>query len=220
MLKPARPSLPRRGCSPDISPGGNEAFADALWHRDSEDRTWEYTYALDEVRPIDIPYTELNLVVGYKPNNVVQGVSVLDEEKSERAFEAFGLFSEDYLLAVSASEFADAERQFDGELDQKVTRLVRKEQSLIRGKLFPSPTASCDLCGESMPREFLIAAHIKKRAACSIEETLDIPNVVMAACVIGCDALFERGYVTVADDWNLLTSTTGGGRYVSERSSG
>ena len=57
--------------------------------------------------------------------------------------------------------------------------------------------AECALCGEKYPARFLWASHIKKRAAATDQEARDIPRVAMLACVFGCDALFEDGYVSV-----------------------
>jgi hypothetical protein len=48
-----------------------------------------------------------------------------------------------------------------------------------------------------LPVQFLVAAHIKKRAQCSETERLDIPTIAMSACKFGCDALYEEGYISV-----------------------
>jgi hypothetical protein len=44
------------------------------------------------------------------------------------------------------------------------------------------------------PVQFLHAAHIKPRHACSDHERRDIANVAMMICVFGCDAIFELGW--------------------------
>lgn len=44
--------------------------------------------------------------------------------------------------------------------------------------------------------ELLVAAHIKPRAKCSNQERRDWANIV-PMCLLGCDALFERGRVAV-----------------------
>ena len=181
----------------------NEALARSLWREDPNGRTWEFMYALDEVRAVNIPYEEMNRIIGYKAGNMFMGFTVLDEEKSERVLGALDLFSDTYVPEVTPTAFRRAATRPPTELDRERTSSQRTESGYIRGVLFPNPIASCDLCGEAMPREFLIGAHIKKRAACTDDEKLDIPNVVMAACVFGCDALFEKGYVTVGDDWGL-----------------
>src|ERR1017187_3001014 len=43
----------------------------------------------------------------------------------------------------------------------------------------------------------LVAAHIKPRSECTEDERLDFENVVFGLCVLGCDALYERGLVSV-----------------------
>ena len=36
-----------------------------LWDRNADGDTWEYMYALDEIRTVEIPYSEFNAIVGY-----------------------------------------------------------------------------------------------------------------------------------------------------------
>jgi hypothetical protein len=43
----------------------------------------------------------------------------------------------------------------------------------------------------------LVAAHIKKRASCDRKEKLDIENIAAPMCRMGCDPLFEFGYISV-----------------------
>jgi hypothetical protein len=57
--------------------------------------------------------------------------------------------------------------------------------------------ADCSLCGQRLPVSLLVAAHIKPRSECSRRERLDAANVVFAICVLGCDALYERGLIAV-----------------------
>jgi len=53
--------------------------------------------------------------------------------------------------------------------------------------------SSCSLCGQLLPVELLVAAHIKPRSECSRRERLDFENIVFGVCVLGCDALYEKG---------------------------
>lgn len=83
------------------------------------------------------------------------------------------------------------------ETDGSRTVAYRKEHSFLTKHLFgQEATAACDICGRTFPRGLLVAAHIKPRSECSHEERLN-HNVMMRACVFGCDALYERGYITV-----------------------
>ena len=102
-------------------------------------------------------------------------------------------------------DFAAAVAALD-DLDRTGQTARRVEQSYLRRALFSGPAAACDLCGRNFEVEFLVAAHIKKRAACTDSERRDVAHVVMSACRFGCDELFERGYITVADDGRLLMS--------------
>lgn len=86
------------------------------------------------------------------------------------------------------------------ETDQQNTRATtRKEQSILRAFLFEKLSESkCSICHKTLPVDLLVAAHIKPRRDCSIEERKNF-NVVMPACKIGCDDFFEKGYIFIDD---------------------
>lgn len=74
---------------------------------------------------------------------------------------------------------------------------TRKEQAALRTILFKNnDKIECALCQKLLPSQIMIAAHIKPRSKCSIKERKD-PNIVMPLCKIGCDDLFEKGYIKV-----------------------
>ena len=94
------------------------------------------------------------------------------------------------------------------DLDSVSTAIVRKEQGLLRKKLLGNSFAGrCGICGKEYPVQFLVAAHIKKRAECSDVEKADIPAIAMPMCLLGCDALYEKGYVTVVNGQVLSAPT-------------
>ena len=73
----------------------------------------------------------------------------------------------------------------------------RNEQALLRVHLFGNQREKqCALCHKILPVNLMITAHIKPRRYCSYEERVDL-NIVMPACKIGCDDLFEKGYLIV-----------------------
>jgi hypothetical protein len=85
-----------------------------------------------------------------------------------------------------------------GPLDREHSAIGRIEQSFLRHQLFGEvEEASCSLCGRRLPISLLVAAHIKPRSECSCRERLDAENVVFSLCLLGCDALYERGLVGV-----------------------
>lgn len=84
------------------------------------------------------------------------------------------------------------------EPDKKTLTTIRLEQAylrkhLLRGRL----TASCAICGENFPPRLLIAGHIKPRVESNEEERMDFEHNAMLTCALGCDALYEWGYVVV-----------------------
>lgn len=75
--------------------------------------------------------------------------------------------------------------------------LARKEQGILRSMLLRGHSeGQCALCHRNLPADLIVAAHIKPRNKCSLSERKD-PNIVMAACKLGCDELFEKGYIIV-----------------------
>jgi len=85
------------------------------------------------------------------------------------------------------------------DLDVDSKAKSRKEQKFLRAHLAKGLIGKCTLCENEYPIEMLVAAHIKKRADCSKEERLDFDNVATLMCKVGCDDLFEKGYVVVKD---------------------
>ena len=84
------------------------------------------------------------------------------------------------------------------ELDSVRTAKVRLEQGILRNLLLKKGHfAECDICGERLPTDLLVAAHIKRRANCTDSERRAYKSNLMEACVFGCDGLFERGYLVV-----------------------
>jgi hypothetical protein len=73
----------------------SQQLAKQLWGTDDKGQTWELMFAIDDVKPIDIPVLEVNLAVGYQPTNVVQGFTVLDDAKSAALLEYLGEFGDD-----------------------------------------------------------------------------------------------------------------------------
>jgi hypothetical protein len=85
-----------------------------------------------------------------------------------------------------------------GSLDRLHSAWGRREQGFLRQQLFGvDEKAACGLCGSVVPTNLLIAAHIKARAHCTPKQRRDTANVVFAACSLGCDSLYERGYIAV-----------------------
>lgn len=82
----------------------------------------------------------------------------------------------------------------------------RAEQRYLRQALLARYGNQCAFCGRYLPKNLLIAAHIKLRSESSEADRLNFDAAAMLACSLGCDALFERGYLTV-DDGGLVRTT-------------
>lgn len=176
-----------------------QELAKHLWGEKSPGLTWEYVFFLDELRPLNISYAAFNQVAGYALNNVIQGFTVLSEEKSQAILATFDLSSETYVEDIDPGTFEEINKRLDGleETDSEVKSYRRLEQGYLKNKLFGRRTlGTCAICQNEFPVALLVAAHIKKRANCSLEERKDV-HVVMPVCKFGCDDLFERGFIAV-----------------------
>ncbi|PHR48398.1 hypothetical protein [Cycloclasticus sp.] len=88
----------------------------------------------------------------------------------------------------------------EADLDGDSRSKTRKEQSFLRAHLTKGNLVSeCTICGNLFPIEMLAAAHIKRRSECTKSEKLDFDNVATLMCKVGCDDLFEKGYIFVRE---------------------
>tara|TARA_B100001750_G_scaffold245186_1_gene264191 strand:- start:347 stop:1309 length:963 start_codon:yes stop_codon:yes gene_type:complete len=168
----------------------------SLWEFDNEGRTWSHMYALSDIKEERIPYLEFNRTVGYSDKNNIQKFDVLSVDKSNRVEAKFFLGKAHIQPDVSKKEY---NRFLVEEVDVETKGTRRVEQPYLRNLLFGGKeVCGCSICGHEFPVQLLVAAHIKQRARCTIDEKLD-DNIVMSACVFGCDSLYERGWIGIDD---------------------
>ena len=110
-------------------------------------------------------------------------------------------------------------RQFEraanitGPLDREHSANGRAEQGFLRWQLFRgAEEGACCLCARRLPTSLLVASHIKPRSECSRSERLDAKNIVFGLCLLGCDALYERGLVAVRASGQICFSKADTGR--------
>lgn len=96
--------------------------------------------------------------------------------------------------------------QFTGATDGLTIAQSRLEQQFLRSQLLSSDEMACSLCRIAMPADLLVAGHIKPRSVMSGLERLDFGFNAMLVCVMGCDALYEKGYISV-DNAGIVQST-------------
>ncbi|MFD6640167.1 hypothetical protein ACFWDN_30610 [Micromonospora chalcea] len=100
-------------------------------------------------------------------------------------------------LPADPDELRKAIKDFPGDPEGRRLAAYRREQAQLKRRLRDIGGTACALCGRELPPQFLVAAHIKKRSKCTDAEKLDYDNVAMFACVLGCDSLYEHGFITV-----------------------
>jgi hypothetical protein len=112
------------------------------------------------------------------------------------------------MARCTSSESISANGAIKGPLDREHSAKGRVEQSYLRAKLFGNAEeATFCLCGRIFPLSLMVAGHIKPRIECSRRERLDAENIVFGVCLLGCDALYERGLVSVGAQGKIHVSS-------------
>jgi len=187
----------------------NEALGRALWSLDPDDDTpFKYLYFLDDVRAVTLPYTELIPFIRTKLEwklDHQRSFGLLGAKQSTALLDYLGIV-EDSSPVPDPDAYAVSVHSAIENTDRAYTAIYRQEQRFLRALLLPNSTACCDLCGREFDSRYLRAAHIKKRAACSETERLDAKNIVMIACLFGCDGLYEAGHIGVNPHGHIVLS--------------
>jgi hypothetical protein len=99
---------------------------------------------------------------------------------------------------------------FSGGTDKAVTGTFRREQRALRQHLIGNmESGECGICGRLLGSNLLVASHIKPRNECTERERID-PSVVMLACVLGCDSLFDKGFIYIDQTGSIKVSSKSG----------
>lgn len=179
----------------------SRSLAIDLWDFNNKGQTWEYIYFLEEVKNHNIPYIDFNRAVGYADNYVIQGFNVLKPSQSISVLKTFDLESEIFIEEITEDTYKEITLKLDtlNETESEYQTKRRLEQGYLKSLLFGKNTiGKCACCKKEFPVSFLVTAHIKKRSFCTKLEKLD-PNIVMPMCKLGCDEIYEKGYISVVN---------------------
>lgn len=175
----------------------NPRLAERLWGTDKRGHAWAWMYAIAGARGLDIPIAEVRTALAWGADRHVRSLTVLSplQDELRKVLDADSVPElEGAIDAVADAAAVDA---YSGALERTAFQARRGEQAALKRRLLSGPVGACAMCGRLLPSVLLVAAHIKKRAACSDEEKRDLANIAMLACILGCDALYEYGFITV-----------------------
>jgi hypothetical protein len=181
----------------------NRGLATSLWGNNNLGDTWECIYFLEEYRDLEIQVSDFNAVLNYAPNYIIRGFRVLSQDDSNKFFLAYDLMSPTFGARLNNSDYINLVQLLSNinVTDRLAKVYQRTEQVHLKKLLFGFRTLSnCACCNRELPISFLVTAHIKQRSKCTIAERTD-PNVVFPLCNLGCDDLFERGYLRVRNGY-------------------
>lgn len=123
-------------------------------------------------------------------------ISPLSDTEGQALLERAGIVIEPSTPGVAAASVDEIWEL--GETDAATIGRRRREQGRLRGYLLGGrDVAACDICGRELPASLLVAAHIVPRSISDEDHRKDFGAIAMLACSLGCDELFELGYVIV-----------------------
>ena len=161
------------------------AYSIKLWKQfESESDVYDY------FQPMDVMPAQIEYLINYMRQETKPPIILSQSNPNSQNNK-----SEEGLL----TELIKLERQKD--LYTQTKR--RREHLLLKQLLFYNKTEmSCAICGRKFPINLLAVAHIKRRAFATEAERIN-RFIVMAACYLGCDMLYEKGYLTVDQMGNI-----------------
>lgn len=95
-----------------------------LWGLADTGESWDLLLFFDEIRIIKYEYAHLNEILGYKPGNVVRGLTILNPVQSERVTNSFRLFeTQNHPIELSREELEAAKLELPRLAEQGPPRL-------------------------------------------------------------------------------------------------
>lgn len=193
----------------------NKDLAEHLWKTNDDGETWENMFLIDEVKKINIPIESFINLMGYKKRFVVQGFMTYEEDISELIIEELDLIGWNSPFYTTNCEtedekkrrIQDALKKLDKTDSKSHTSKRRIEQQLLREFHMGKKETICSLCHRTLPNELMVAGHIWERHKIKDEEVRKDPDVVMPLCKLGCDELFEKGFIFVDEEGRIILNS-------------
>ncbi len=156
---------------------------------------------------------------GLREDGVVMGITVVGQPAAQKFLDAAPIVRE-YLNTTGKSSSAIdlTDPAINAQLDMLTEGVVaagdvyrlakfRQEQGQLRAKMLAGRlSVSCCICGKEYPATAITTAHIKKRSECTQREREHV-QVVTPMCYLGCDFLYEQGYVYVDQGGKVRRNT-------------
>jgi predicted restriction endonuclease len=170
----------------------NEKTALKIWGRGHEGQVYKNIYVLNEIKNISIESHTLTDFIPAMKNGILTSMQLINLNTNlKNALKDKAKEKNNYHL------YQNKLNELSSLLDMPIRSKRRIEHRILSEYLFGnSKKSKCAICSKIYPNEIMVTAHIKKRSKSNTKEKKDL-NIVMPVCKIGCDELFEQGYIYV-----------------------
>lgn len=176
-----------------ISKLEDENIALRLWKKDHNRDIWKNLFILESSSSISISNYRFNKSI--KKKNTPLNQFKVQNIKKDELLKQIGISNIKSSKDLDKNHYQKSLNQLDQVDGLKSDAKIRLEQNIFSKYLFSKKSKSrCAICSKVYPNSIMVAGHIKKRSLSNELEKRNL-NIIMPICKIGCDDLFERGYI-------------------------
>ncbi len=141
----------------------NEKLAQDLWGFDSEGKTWEFVFFINNGQQLEVPYDPT--VIGYSEKHIIQGASVLKEDQSYALMNYIGKSAD----GLESSEDIQPTAAEVKEISKRATRINTQQEafaelSKISNELINKPVRTRISTAKVLARNPKFSRLVKERA--------------------------------------------------------
>jgi len=118
----------------------NKILAENLWGQDNKNQTWEYMYALSNVKNLQISYNQLQNAIGSKVGDNFMGFRVLNELKSQGAEKLIGITVPKKHLEIVKYWWVNQGQTYDFEVEGDFLWSPKKSKDGSRNQYYENMT--------------------------------------------------------------------------------